>query len=140
MQAASSLGTARRHGWCRMTPPPASTTATAPASRWKANTVSPLRRATSSATRPSNSTHGSAERPLGRARWSLIGTPALYQPILEGTPSPVRAVIGFGANVLLAHADGRRGREALKALDFYAHPDLFMTPTAELADVVLPVA
>ena len=32
------------------------------------------------------------------------------------------------------------GREALKALDFYAHADLFMNPTAELADVVLPVA
>jgi anaerobic selenocysteine-containing dehydrogenase len=49
-------------------------------------------------------------------------------------------MLGFGANVLLAHADGRRGREALQALDFYAHADLFMTPTAELADVVLPVA
>jgi anaerobic selenocysteine-containing dehydrogenase len=40
----------------------------------------------------------------------------------------------------LAHANGRHGREALKALDFYAHADLFMNPTAELADVVLPVA
>ncbi len=83
---------------------------------------------------------GLAQRPLGPARWSFIGTPDLYQAILEGTPYPVRAVIGFGANVLLAHADGRRGREALKALDFYAHTDLFMNPTAELADVVLPVA
>jgi anaerobic selenocysteine-containing dehydrogenase len=52
----------------------------------------------------------------------------------------VRAVIGFGANMLLAHADGARGREALKALEFYAHADLFMNPTAEMADVVLPVA
>ena len=33
-----------------------------------------------------------------------------------------------------------RGREALAALDFYAHADLFMTPTAEMADIVLPVA
>jgi anaerobic selenocysteine-containing dehydrogenase len=40
----------------------------------------------------------------------------------------------------MAHADGRHGREALKALDFYAHADLFMNPTAEMADVVLPVA
>jgi anaerobic selenocysteine-containing dehydrogenase len=31
-------------------------------------------------------------------------------------------------------------REALSALEFYAHADLFMRPTAELADVVLPVA
>ena len=42
--------------------------------------------------------------------------------------------------MLLAHADGRHGRQALEALDFYAHADLFMNPTAELADVVLPVA
>jgi anaerobic selenocysteine-containing dehydrogenase len=83
---------------------------------------------------------GRAERPLGPARWNWIGTPDLYRAILEGTPYPVRALIGFGANMLLAHAGGRHGREALKALDFYAHLDLFMNPTAELADVVLPVA
>jgi anaerobic selenocysteine-containing dehydrogenase len=47
---------------------------------------------------------------------------------------------GFGANLLLSHADGAYGRKALAALDFYAHADLFMNPTAELADVVLPIA
>ena len=35
---------------------------------------------------------------------------------------------------------GARGREALKQLEFYAHADLFINPTAEMADVVLPVA
>jgi anaerobic selenocysteine-containing dehydrogenase len=85
-------------------------------------------------------TLGVAERPLGPARWGWVGTPDLYRAILEGTPYPVRAMIGFGANMLLAHADGRRGRQALEALDFYAHLDLFMTPTAAMADVVLPVA
>jgi anaerobic selenocysteine-containing dehydrogenase len=83
---------------------------------------------------------GVAERPLGPARWGFVGTRDLYRAILEGTPYPVRAVIGFGANMLLAHADGRHGRAALAALDFYAHADLFMNPTAEMADVVLPVA
>ena len=67
-------------------------------------------------------------------------TDDLYRAILEGKPYPVRGLVGFGANLLLAHADGRRGREALAALDFYVHADLFMNPTAELADVVLPVA
>jgi anaerobic selenocysteine-containing dehydrogenase len=85
-------------------------------------------------------TVGRAERPLGPARWGFVTTRDLYRAILEGIPYPVRAVLGFGANMLLAHADGRQGREALKTLDFYAHADLFMTPTAELADVVLPVA
>ncbi|HEY2538800.1 MAG TPA: molybdopterin-dependent oxidoreductase, partial [Stellaceae bacterium] len=85
-------------------------------------------------------TLGLAERPLGPARWNHVTTRDLYRAILEGKPHPVRAMIGFGANILLAHADGGHGREALRALDFYAHADLFMTPTAELADVVLPVA
>ena len=85
-------------------------------------------------------TLGLAERPLGTARWGFVTARDLYRAILEGTPYPVRAVLGFGANILLAHADGRHGREAFKALDFYAHADLFMNPTAELADVVLPVA
>jgi anaerobic selenocysteine-containing dehydrogenase len=83
---------------------------------------------------------GLAERPLGPARWGYLTTRDLYRAIREEKPYPVRTVIGFGANMLLAHADGRAGREALKALEFYAHADLFMNPTAELADVVLPVA
>ena len=85
-------------------------------------------------------TVGLAERPLGPARWGSVTTRDLYRAILEGKPYPVRAVLGFGANMVLAHAGGRQGREALKALGFYAHADLFMNPTAELADVVLPVA
>jgi anaerobic selenocysteine-containing dehydrogenase len=83
---------------------------------------------------------GQAERPLGPARWGQLTARDLYRAILEGTPYPVRAVIGFGANMLLAHANGRHGRDAFKALDFYVHADLFMNPTAEMADVVLPVA
>jgi anaerobic selenocysteine-containing dehydrogenase len=83
---------------------------------------------------------GLSDRPLGPARWGFVATNDLYRAILDSTPYPVRAVIGFGANMLMAHADGRHGREALKTLDFYAHTDLFMNPTAELADVVLPVA
>jgi anaerobic selenocysteine-containing dehydrogenase len=83
---------------------------------------------------------GLAERPLGPARWGSVTTRDLYRAILEGKPYPVRALLGFGSNMLLAHADGGHGRDALAALEFYAHADLFMTPTAELADVVLPVA
>ena len=80
------------------------------------------------------------ERPLGPARWGYYTTRDLYRAIREGKPHSVRAVIGFGANMLLAHADGQRRREALKELEFYAHADLFMNPTAEMADIVLPVA
>ena len=85
-------------------------------------------------------TLGLLERPLGPSRWQLVTTDELYRAILEQRPYPVRGLVGFGANLLIAHADSRRGREALAALDFYVHADLFMNPTAELADIVLPVA
>jgi anaerobic selenocysteine-containing dehydrogenase len=85
-------------------------------------------------------TLGLAERPLGPARSGNVTTRELYRAVLEGEPYPIRGLLGFGSNMLLAHADGGRVRAALAKLDFYAHCDLFMTPTAEMADVVLPVA
>ena len=85
-------------------------------------------------------TLGVEHRPLGPARWNSVTTHDFYRAILEEKPYPVRGLLGFGSNMLLAHADGGHGRKALAALEFYAHADLFMTPTAELADVVLPVA
>ncbi|HME22586.1 MAG TPA: molybdopterin-dependent oxidoreductase [Acetobacteraceae bacterium] len=85
-------------------------------------------------------TLGLAERPLGTAVSGNVTTRELYRAILEGRPYPVRGLLGFGSNMLLAHADSAHGRKALAALEFYAHCDMFMTPTAELADVVLPVA
>ena len=84
---------------------------------------------------------GRADRPLGPSRWGGgVTTDEVYRAILEQQPYAVRGLVGFGANLLLAHADVQRGRRALAALDFYVHADLFMNPTAELADVVLPVA
>jgi len=83
---------------------------------------------------------GLSERPLGPSRWGWVTTDEVYRAVLEQRPYAVRGLVGFGANLLLAHADVRRGRAALAALDFYVHADLFMNPTAELADVVLPVA
>jgi len=83
---------------------------------------------------------GVAQRPLGPARWNSVSTHDFYRAVLESTPYPVRGLIGFGTNLLLAQADPVRGRDALASLDFYAHADLFMTPTAALADIVLPIA
>ena len=83
---------------------------------------------------------GLAERPLGPASSGNVTARELYRAIIEGKPYKVRGLLGFGSNMLLAHADSAHGREALAKLEFYAHSDMFMTPTAELADVVLPVA
>jgi anaerobic selenocysteine-containing dehydrogenase len=85
-------------------------------------------------------TLGLAERPLGPARSANVTTREFYRAVLEGKPYPVRGLIGFGCNMLLSHADGGNVRTAPAALDFYAHSDLFMSPTAQFADVVLPAA
>jgi anaerobic selenocysteine-containing dehydrogenase len=83
---------------------------------------------------------GFEERPLGPARWNNVSTLDFYRAVLDVAPYPVRGLISFGANLLLAQSDPDRGRAALAALDFYAHADLFMNPTAEQADIVLPIA
>ena len=83
---------------------------------------------------------GLSSRPLGPSRWEFATSDEIYTAALESQPYAVRGMVGFGANLLMAHADSAHGREALASLDFYVHADLFMNPTAELADIVLPVA
>jgi anaerobic selenocysteine-containing dehydrogenase len=92
------------------------------------------------AARPMAPAVGVEQRPLGPAKWNNVSSHDFYRAVLEGEPYPVRALVAFGANLLLAFSDPLRGRRALAALDFYVHADLFMNPTAELADIVLPVA
>lgn len=83
---------------------------------------------------------GVAERPLGPARFEFVTGEDVYRAALDGEPYRVRGLVNFGANMVMAHGDSARGRDALRALDFFVHADLFMNPTAEQADVVLPVA
>jgi anaerobic selenocysteine-containing dehydrogenase len=69
-----------------------------------------------------------------------VAAPDVYSAILEGEPYPVRALLAFGGNTLLAIADTLRGREALQRLEFYVQVELFHTPTSRFADVLLPAA
>ncbi len=82
---------------------------------------------------------GLNERPLGPARFGFVTGEDFYTAALEGRPYRPRALVSFGSNLLMAHGDSARGRDALQTLDFHVHLDLFMTPTAEQADIVLPV-
>ncbi|MBI1734451.1 MAG: molybdopterin-dependent oxidoreductase [Candidatus Rokubacteria bacterium] len=82
---------------------------------------------------------GLPARPLGPPRSGWITADDLYRAVLDGEPYRVRALVGFGANLAVSRADSRRGRAALAALEFTVYADLFMTPTAAFADVVLPV-
>jgi len=67
--------------------------------------------------------------------------PAYFRKaVLEGIPYPVRGAYMMCSNPMLSYADSRLTHKALMSLDFLAVADLFMTPTAALADIVLPVA
>ena len=79
-------------------------------------------------------------RPLGPESINDgITTDALYTAILEREPYAVKGLVSFGSNILMSHADGARGAKALDELDFMVHADIFMSPTAQHADIVLPV-
>jgi anaerobic selenocysteine-containing dehydrogenase len=82
---------------------------------------------------------GVGDRPLGPARFGYITGEDFYTAALEGDPYRPYGLVSFGSNLLMAHGDSARGRDALQALDFHVHLDLFMSPTAEQADIVLPV-
>jgi anaerobic selenocysteine-containing dehydrogenase len=83
---------------------------------------------------------GLCARPLGPESRGWITTDALYNAILDHQPYAVRGLVNFGKNLLFSHADGRRGARALGALEFMVHADLFINPTAEHADILLPVS
>ncbi|MGE3289538.1 MAG: molybdopterin-dependent oxidoreductase [Pseudonocardia sp.] len=83
---------------------------------------------------------GATRRPLGPARFEFVTGEDVYTAALDGDPYRVRGLVNFGANLVMAHGDSARGRDALAALDFFVHADLFLSPTAEQADIVLPVA
>ena len=82
---------------------------------------------------------GADRLPLGPPAQGWVTARDLCSAITTGEPYPVRALVGFGSNLLLSQPDPTRTAEALRALEFHVHLDLFPTPTSEFADLVLPV-
>lgn len=58
--------------------------------------------------------------------------------MLYKKPYPLKALFVAGANPIVNMQNTRRTWEAFKSLDLLVVSDFFMTPTAELADYVLP--
>ncbi|MFC1985281.1 molybdopterin-dependent oxidoreductase, partial [Chloroflexota bacterium] len=88
---------------------------------------------------------GSKEYPLlaGEAALAMNTTPSahnatLWKAILTGKPYPVRAMYCEGSNMLVCFGNTKVVTEAIRSLDFFVVVDLFMTPTAEMADILLP--
>ena len=58
----------------------------------------------------------------------------------EGRPYPIRALVVQATNPLLTYGDTARVHRALAALDLLVVLEYRLTPTAQLADYVLPIA
>ncbi|MCR4286490.1 MAG: molybdopterin-dependent oxidoreductase, partial [Deltaproteobacteria bacterium] len=93
---------------------------------------------------------GAAKKRLGGETYKLLGgwrafmpsahIPALFKAMRTGEPYKIRALLVFGNNTLTTVANSREVYESLKALELLVVTDLFMTPTAAIADYVLPAA
>ena len=64
----------------------------------------------------------------------------LIKSILDEKPYPIKSLFIQGSNPLLSYAGSDKVFQALHKLDFLVVSDLFMTPTAAMADLVLPAA
>jgi len=68
-------------------------------------------------------------------------TPTFWESVISGQPYRVRGIWIIGSNPLVTATQGMKIERALKeCLEFVVVSDLFMTPTAQLADLVLPAA
>jgi thiosulfate reductase/polysulfide reductase chain A len=64
----------------------------------------------------------------------------IWRSISEGDPYRIRGLFIDGANILLTRENAQKVHDILKQLEFLVIADIFMTPTAELADILLPVS
>ncbi|MDF1593566.1 MAG: molybdopterin-dependent oxidoreductase [Desulfobacterales bacterium] len=87
-----------------------------------------------------------AKKRLGGDRFRLAGNFAIINPkcvwdaILEEKPYPVKMLFFISSNPLMTRGNAKEVFRALSAVEFMAVSDFFLTPTAELADIVLPAA
>src|SRR5208337_2066250 len=68
-------------------------------------------------------------------------SPTFWKSVITGEPYRVRAMWIVGANPLITLTQGLTIERALKDyMEYTVVSDMFMTPTAQLADLVLPAA
>ena len=86
-------------------------------------------------------TLGADQFPLwaGTKGWQTSAhNPTVLDAILNGKPYPVRAMYVSGVNIAVTYPDTHKVMAALNSLDFLAVASHNMTPTSEIADIVLP--
>lgn len=87
-----------------------------------------------------------AAKRLGGDRFRLAGHFGIINPkcvwdaVLTEAPYPVKMMFLISSNPLLTRAKPSEVYRALEKVEFLAVSDFFITPTAEMADIVLPAA
>jgi anaerobic selenocysteine-containing dehydrogenase len=66
--------------------------------------------------------------------------PTLFKAMRTGEPYPVKAFLLFGNNGLVSFANTKQTYKTFKCVDFISVMEFYMTPTAALADLILPGA
>ncbi len=69
-----------------------------------------------------------------------VQSPAFWRSIVSGEPYRMRAVWIMGSNPLVTSTHSLEIEEALRKLEFVAVSDMFLTPTAQFADLFLPAS
>lgn len=70
----------------------------------------------------------------------MVHPPTFWQSIINDDPYRVRALWIMGSNPLVTMTDPLSIEKALRQLDYLVVSDMFLTPTAQLADLVLPAS
>lgn len=73
-------------------------------------------------------------------RFAIIQPKAVWDAIILEKPYPVKMLFFISSNPVMTRANAREVYRALEKVEFMAVADFFLTPTAELADIVLPAA
>ena len=92
----------------------------------------------------------SAGKRIGGRDYKLLGgfraflpsahIPGVFKAMRTGDPYPIHALLNFGSNPLVTVANSKKVYESLLKLEFIVAADMFITPTACLADYFLPAA
>jgi anaerobic selenocysteine-containing dehydrogenase len=71
---------------------------------------------------------------------ACVHPPSFWRSIVEEDPYRIRAMWIVGSNPLVTMTNPMQTEKALGLLDYLVVSDFFLTPTAQLADLVLPAA
>ena len=79
-------------------------------------------------------------RPPTAAMTAQANPRTVWQAAIEGKPYPIKGMIVLAGNPLMSLTSTKLVHRALKRLELLVVMDYYMSPTAELADYVLPAA